>query len=56
MVKIPLPRAGDSDVEQAGCPRREARQIPGHLRRELPLTTGSAGVPQSKAGAASGSP
>ena len=37
MGKVALTRASDGDVEQAGRPWRQARQIPGHLGRELPL-------------------
>jgi hypothetical protein len=37
MGEIPLPRAVDGDIEQAGCPRRQRRQVSGHLRREPPL-------------------
>jgi hypothetical protein len=37
MGKIPLPRAIDGDVEQAGRPRRQRRQVPGYFGGELPL-------------------
>lgn len=37
MGKVSLPSARHGDIHQAGRPRCKVRQIPGHLRGELPL-------------------
>lgn len=57
-----IDRSDHRDVDQRRRPRRQAWQIPGHLRRELPPPGAeqrprvNSGVPFSTAGAASGSP